>query len=130
MENHNSLKKIPLSQLALSECAPDLYIPCKPLSEPRTNQQWPNRPFCPSSPRPLGPKCPKYVQFGIKHLWALSGVLCQYPLLRHGPGVHVGYAAALLLKNLSTSSVAPAGWTFRSPVTSHQEKDHAAVAPG
>ena len=72
---HNSLKKSPLDHLALSEHTPDLGVLCELLSEPRTDQHWPNRPFCPSGPQPLGPKWPKFVQLGIKHLWELSGVL-------------------------------------------------------
>jgi hypothetical protein len=51
-------KKIPLSQVALSEHGPDLDFLANSLSEPGPDSDQPqqNPPFCPDGPRPLGPK--------------------------------------------------------------------------
>ena len=45
------------------------------LSVPGSDLHHLNWQFCPSDPQPLGPKCPKFVRFSLKHLWELSGVL-------------------------------------------------------
>ena len=49
------------------------WPPCagEPLSEPGSELHQPNWLFCPSDPRPLGPKCPKFVRFCLKNLWEL-----------------------------------------------------------
>ena len=51
----------PLGQVTLSESepvrtAPDLLVLANRLTELGTDRHQPNWPFCPSGPRPLGPK--------------------------------------------------------------------------
>ena len=52
------------------------------LSEPRSDLHQPNRPFCPSDSRHLGPKWLKFVRFRLKHLWKSSGSSSNTPCQR------------------------------------------------